>query len=264
MTTDRPTWLSPAETASRLGLTVRTLRVYEQKGLLTPDRTQAGWRAYGPPALARLHQILALKGLGLSLAQIKSLLLGKMGQLDALLALQEDVLRLQKDRAEAGLKRLSEARKTLATGASLSLEDLITLSKETQMSDKSIGSPATEAILSPLFQKHFSKDDLQTLAARRPTGEAEVAIKTAWDDTIAEAKRLYEIGDPKSVDAFALHSRWLDLVNQFSGGNDALRQKGAAMWTEALSNPANAQNLPFDLGLWNFVKSIGAAKRGEI
>ena len=35
-------FLSPSETARRLGVGVRALRLYERKGLVRPGRTQAG------------------------------------------------------------------------------------------------------------------------------------------------------------------------------------------------------------------------------
>src|SRR6201996_9656703 len=85
-------FLSPSETARRLGVGVRTLRLYERKGLVRPGRTQAGWRVYGPGEIERLHQVLTLKSLGLSLARITQLLDGRVADLPALLALQEDVL----------------------------------------------------------------------------------------------------------------------------------------------------------------------------
>lgn len=50
------------------------------------------WRVYGPSELARLHQVLTLKSLGLSLAHIGRLLKGRTANLPALLALQEDAL----------------------------------------------------------------------------------------------------------------------------------------------------------------------------
>jgi hypothetical protein len=63
--------LSPAETAKRFGISIKALRLYEQHGLLKPLRTANGstgaaWRVYGSDQIARLHQILALKRLGLS------------------------------------------------------------------------------------------------------------------------------------------------------------------------------------------------------
>ena len=60
--------------AARLGVSSKALRVYEREGLVEPGRSAAGWRAYGPAQAARLHQIMALRGLGLSLKQIKALL----------------------------------------------------------------------------------------------------------------------------------------------------------------------------------------------
>jgi MerR family transcriptional regulator, thiopeptide resistance regulator len=85
-------FLSPSETARRLGVGVRALRLYERRGLVRPGRTHAGWRVYGPNEIERLHQVLTLKSLGLSLARITQLLGGREADLPALLALQEDVL----------------------------------------------------------------------------------------------------------------------------------------------------------------------------
>ena len=70
-------FFSPGETARRLGVGVRALRLYERKGLVAPARTEAGWRVYGPGEIERLRQVLALKSLGLSLARITELLAGR-------------------------------------------------------------------------------------------------------------------------------------------------------------------------------------------
>jgi len=75
-------YLSTAETAAALGVTPRALRLYEARGLVRPLRTDAGWRAYGPEQVARLHQILALKRLGLPLRAIGELLAGRFKALD--------------------------------------------------------------------------------------------------------------------------------------------------------------------------------------
>ena len=63
-------FLNSASAAKRLGISAKTLRVYEERGLVSPVRTKAGWRMYGPGEIARLHQILALKDVGLSLSDI--------------------------------------------------------------------------------------------------------------------------------------------------------------------------------------------------
>ena len=95
-------FLSPAETAAKLGVTIRALRLYERRGLVQPLRTQAGWRAFGPDQLERLHKVLAMKRLGLPLARIGELLGGRLASLAAVMAVQEEALlarRAETDRA---------------------------------------------------------------------------------------------------------------------------------------------------------------------
>src|SRR5262245_51776261 len=57
-------------------VSVKTLRYYDERGLLTPVQIDrgTGYRYYSIEQLPRLNRILALKGLGLSLDQIAVLL----------------------------------------------------------------------------------------------------------------------------------------------------------------------------------------------
>jgi DNA-binding transcriptional MerR regulator len=58
------------------GVSVRTVRYYDEVGLLPPVAVDpgSGYRSYTADQLARLHRIIALKDLGLSLRQIRPLL----------------------------------------------------------------------------------------------------------------------------------------------------------------------------------------------
>jgi MerR family transcriptional regulator, heat shock protein HspR len=56
--------------ADLAGLGVQTLRLYEQRGLLTPDRTDGGTRLYSSDDLVRLRRITDLLDAGLNLAGI--------------------------------------------------------------------------------------------------------------------------------------------------------------------------------------------------
>jgi DNA-binding transcriptional MerR regulator len=69
-----PGHLGIGEVASRYGVTLRTLRFYEQKGLIRPDRRDSWTRSYGPDDLARLDRVLKLRSIGVSLDDISSLL----------------------------------------------------------------------------------------------------------------------------------------------------------------------------------------------
>ncbi|WP_028611787.1 MerR family transcriptional regulator [Paenibacillus harenae] len=66
------------ELANLTGLTVRTLRFYDQIGLFSPSlQTDSGHRLYNESDLSRLQQIISLKELGLSLEEVKSVLAGE-------------------------------------------------------------------------------------------------------------------------------------------------------------------------------------------
>lgn len=69
-------FLQIGEAADRASLTQRTLRYYEEKGLLDPPtRMDGGFRLYTPDDMERIDRIRQLKELlGFSLAEIKEML----------------------------------------------------------------------------------------------------------------------------------------------------------------------------------------------
>ena len=63
------------ELAAAAGTTTKTLRFYEESGLLPQtERAANGYRDYGPEALSRLDFIRRGRGAGLSLAQIREVI----------------------------------------------------------------------------------------------------------------------------------------------------------------------------------------------
>ena len=61
--------------AAQTGYSVRTIRFYEQSGLLpAPSRTPAGYRSYDQDAVIRLRFVHSAQALGLSLAEIADVL----------------------------------------------------------------------------------------------------------------------------------------------------------------------------------------------
>jgi DNA-binding transcriptional MerR regulator len=68
-------YIQIGELAERTGLTQRTLRYYEEVGLLAaPSRMAGGFRLYSPDDVARVEQVRQLKQvLGFSLAEIRTI-----------------------------------------------------------------------------------------------------------------------------------------------------------------------------------------------
>jgi len=69
-------YMQIGQVAERTGLTQRTLRFYEEKGLLnSPTRMEGGFRLYSEEDIQRIEHIVQLKqNLGFSLADIKEMI----------------------------------------------------------------------------------------------------------------------------------------------------------------------------------------------
>lgn len=63
------------EVAEKLGVSPRTIKYYEEIGLVEPkERSPGGFRLYGQADIERLERILRLKGMGYSLAAIREII----------------------------------------------------------------------------------------------------------------------------------------------------------------------------------------------
>ena len=64
------------ELAEATGLSVRVLRHWDERGVVSPSRTPAGHRLYGADDVVRLHRAITLRALGLRLDRVAALLDG--------------------------------------------------------------------------------------------------------------------------------------------------------------------------------------------
>jgi DNA-binding transcriptional MerR regulator len=109
-------FLNPSEAAKRLGVSAKALRLYEQRGLIAPLRTEAGWRAYGPEDMARAGEIAALRALGLNLGQVARVLAGDARSLEPALAAHQAILEGQVRQLAETVERVRSVRADLALG----------------------------------------------------------------------------------------------------------------------------------------------------
>ncbi len=109
-------FLNPSEAAARLGVSAKALRLYEQRGLVAPTRSAAGWRAYGPDEMTRLGEVVALRALGLSLARVARVLAGDAAELEPALAGHQTALEAQMRRTAATIEAVRNLRTDLAQG----------------------------------------------------------------------------------------------------------------------------------------------------
>lgn len=115
---------------SRLAqLSIRVLRHYDEIGLLKPAKASraTGYRYYTAEQLARAHRIVALKDLGLSLAQVKRLM-QQEHSLDAIagmLQLERARAEQERDAAERRLRDLDRRLAELSDFGRLSEIDIV-------------------------------------------------------------------------------------------------------------------------------------------
>jgi MerR family transcriptional regulator, repressor of the yfmOP operon len=74
MSKDSPALLTVRDAAERLGVTPRTLKYYEERGLVSPSRSEGRYRLYDEEDLKRFGRILRLRSLGFSLHSITEML----------------------------------------------------------------------------------------------------------------------------------------------------------------------------------------------
>lgn len=120
-------FLNPSEAANRLGISAKALRLYEQRGLIAPIRSAAGWRTYGPDEIARAAEIVALRELGLSLGQVGKVLGGDARSLESALAAHQSTLEGRARQIASTADKVRRLRAELVTGKALAVGDLACL-----------------------------------------------------------------------------------------------------------------------------------------
>lgn len=107
--------LKIGEVAELTGFPTKTLRYYEERGLVEPaDRTEAGYRLYGEEEIARLEFVKKAKLIGLTLEQITELVsMAAEGGRGRVLPRLEEVLDSRLRETERRMAELAEFREGL-------------------------------------------------------------------------------------------------------------------------------------------------------
>lgn len=114
--------------AKLTGLTVRTLRFYDQISLFSPSgQTESGHRLYDESDLSRLQQLLSLRELGLSLDEIKSVLTGEQISPLEIVHLQMTKVKEQIKLQQKLLEQLQHVSKLMQRTVPITVEDFTQL-----------------------------------------------------------------------------------------------------------------------------------------
>lgn len=263
-------WLGPGEAAAKLGVTVKALRVYERRGLVTPARTSGRWRVYGPAQIARIYMIVVMRDLGFSLQAIGALLDGKAPALSAVLTAHQDALEEKRRKISDAIALLHGARLALAQHGSLSPDDLTQLSREAVMENFKIN-PEVQSRLEKRLEQSLPPGQVEKIkaSARKDMEAAGVAKAEVAAEAVIlmEAmKRLMARGDPDSDAAKIAVLRWRNVTKAIGRPDPKARKAWMQGVENALADKALAPDLPFDAGLIAFMQEVTTRMkaRGEL
>ena len=116
------------EFARLAGVSVRTLRHYDDIGLLRPVTVDpdTGYRGYSAEQLGRLNRVMALKDLGLSLTQARRLLDGiTLGELRGMLILRRAQLEHELQEHQNQLLGVEARLRYIATEGTMPADDIV-------------------------------------------------------------------------------------------------------------------------------------------
>ena len=197
-----------SEFARLAGVTVRALRHYDRLGLLTPRRTDAGYRVYTTRDLETLEQIVALKFIGVPLRDVAIVRRGTTDALARALGAQRRTLEAKQRLLARAIEAIREAEAALRTGHQVHAGLRKIIEVIAMQNDESQWLETYKALVEQkrLHLLALSKEDRDNLRQQW------ISLKL---DVIS---RLDE--DPAGPKGLELARRWLDLVKQVSNVDD--------------------------------------------
>lgn len=217
---------SMKELSALSGVTPRTLRWYDEIGLLRPSRiAESGYRYYGPEQVDRLQDILFYRSIGFELARIKAMM--DDPSYNRMEALQGHLKALQEKRVELD-RVIASVEETIRTQER---NEIMSDDKKFEAFKKNAIEENERRYGKELREKYGNAEiDAANAAAMKVTPE-QYAQWNAWGEEI-KARLCAAVREgivPHSEEGKAivnLHKQWLTVA---SHGYDAARHRGIAM-----------------------------------
>lgn len=194
--------------AKLAGVSTRTLRYYDELGLLTPARVSSnGYRIYGQKEIDRLQQILFYRELGVSLEEIRNILDSK--DFDGLSALESHLSALLARRKQLDLLVANVEKTIKAKKGEMIMSDQEKfegfLQKLVDDNERQYGEEAREKY----GDESVSRSNAKVLNMSK---EQYTELEKLTSDLNGTLKAAFEQGDPAgelAQKACVLHKKWL-------------------------------------------------------
>ena len=237
-------WYQASEFAELTGVTVRALHHYDRLGLLRPSsRTRAGYRLYGERDVARLEQIIALKFIGFSLKEIKTILDREALDLPTMLRLQREIIARKRQHLDSAIAAIERAERMVSERGEADVETFKQIIEVMNMENNT-----------NWMMQYYSEEARQKIEERAKdwTPEKQAKASADWAALFKDINAAIAAGvDPASERAQQLAARWDELIRGFTGGDPeiaaGLRKLYAdqSNWPATFEKPFNDEHAAF-------------------
>jgi DNA-binding transcriptional MerR regulator len=250
-----PDSLDIAEVARLTGLTARALRFYEARGLVMPLRSASGRRYYGPAELERLHQVIAMKRAGLTLAQIHRLSAGRAIDLRSLIAAQVESLDERRRGIDEALTLLTSILSRIDRSEPIDVATFCSLIRqgETAMSQ------ATITDLTKRYMSDEQRTALDKAYAALPSDFDQEAHNEKWKDLTARIKAALPL-DPASPRAQAFLDEWDEMIRPYLAVASPEMLEGVKSMHENIEQWEGEADYFFDAEVFRFHQQAARAR----
>lgn len=234
------------ELATLTGLTIRTLRYYDQIKLFSPSQyTESGHRLYTKSDLAILQQVLSLKQIGLSLDDIHTVMKNR-DKSSATEIMETQIARVTEDIQvqQNLLYELEGVLKAVQSKGIISVEELTKL----------LGAMKVNR------EKYFTKEQLDQMKGHY-VGMDPKALKQQekeFKSLLTKIRQHMEQGTPTSDNEVQeLANKWSDMMNRATGGDPEIHKAAEKLHYE---NPGNTLQNGVDAAIYQY---LGKALEGK-
>lgn len=244
------------DVSAKTGISVRSLRHYEELGLVTPLRSDADQRIYRDHDLIRLQQVVDLKLAGLPLTAIAKVMNGQQTSLSDVLRFH---LRCLKERKQQLDRAVGLSEHVLAQLNNAQSVDLATLCDMIRTG----GDAMTEAQWQKVYDKYYSDEEQRRWAeAKQAIGDTLIKqAEEAWPKLIERIQAMVDGGEnPASDAAQAALDEWNALLQPIYEQDPGLLESAGKLYADMDDWPEGAPEAPFSQAVYDFIAKASFAR----
>lgn len=195
--------------AERSGVSARTLRYYEDLGILVPQRGPNGYRLYAERDERRLAQVMAMRACGLPLGTITRLLQDPDADIHAALLGHLRTLRAQGESLEAAMRRTQAAIDALERMDDMKTEDAFEALKRQGLEgfEREYGQEARARYGSDAIEEA----NVRMMALTRDEWDAKELLEEAIKVQLRLARATGDAASAESQELVRMHRRWIGM-----------------------------------------------------